>query len=78
MKESSNIYEIKVKGNLGSRWSGWFDGWELSSRDDGTTILMGEVVDQAALYGLLAKIQSLNLTLISVKKCDNGGRNEKT
>jgi hypothetical protein len=59
-------YKIKIMGNLDNRWSDWFDGWNLSPRDDGTTILTGQVVDQAELFGLLAKIQNLNLPLISV------------
>ena len=59
-------YEIRVVGNLDNRWSEWFDSWDMSPKDDGTTILTGQVVDQAELYGLLAKIQNLNLPLISV------------
>ena len=67
MRRLPSAYKIRIMGNLGNRWSDWFDGWDLSPRDDGTTILTGHVVDQAALYGLLAKIQNLNLPLISVK-----------
>jgi hypothetical protein len=71
MKENSagrllNAYEIRIVGNLDNDWSQWFDGWNLSPQDDGTTILIGPVADQAGLSGLLAKIQNLNLPLISV------------
>jgi hypothetical protein len=59
-------YEIVFVGKLDSGWSHWFEGWDLSWRDDGTTVLIGPVVDQAELHGLLAKIQNLNLPLISV------------
>ncbi len=79
MNRVPDIYEITILGNLDSRWSDWFDGWDFTPRDDGTTILTGPVVDQAALYGLLVKIQSLNLPLVSVKKYEGfGGKNEKT
>lgn len=61
-----SVYEIRIVGNLDDRWSEWFDSWDMSPKDDGTTIFTGQVVDQAELYGLLAKIQSLNLPLISV------------
>ncbi len=59
-------YEIRIMGNLDNRWSQWFEGWDLSPKDDGTTVLRGQVADQAELSGLLAKIQNLNLPLISV------------
>ena len=67
MRRLPSAYKIRIMGNLDNRWSDWFDGWDLSPSNDGTTILTGHVVDQAALYGLLAKIQNLNLPLISVK-----------
>ena len=49
-------YEIRVKGHLGSRWAAWFDGLSLTNEDDGTTVIRGPVVDQAALHGLLQKL----------------------
>ena len=66
VKRLPSSYEVRMLGNLDNRWSDWFDGWDLSPRDDGTTILTGQVVDQSKLYGLLAKIQNMNLPLISV------------
>lgn len=59
-------YRIKVKGHLGSRWSGWFEDMTISS-SSGETILTGPVADQAALHGLLIRIRDLNLTLLSLK-----------
>ena len=44
----------------------WFDGMGLSHASDGTTILSGPVVDQAALHGLLSKVRDLGLPLLSV------------
>ena len=59
-------YEIRVKGHLGSRWSAWFDGLSLTSKDDGTTVIRGPVVDQAALHGLLSKLRDVGIPLVSV------------
>jgi hypothetical protein len=38
----------------------------FSYTSDGTTILSGPVIDQAALYGLLRKVRDLGLPLLSV------------
>jgi hypothetical protein len=59
------IYEIRVLGKIDPSWSDWFDGFTISNRD-GETIIMGVVVDQAALLGILTKIGHLNLPLLSV------------
>ena len=59
-------YEIRVEGHLGTRWSAWFDGLDISSGGDGTTVLRGPVVDQAALHGLLQKLRDVGIPLISL------------
>ena len=59
-------YEIRVDGHLGSRWAAWFDGMTLTAEDDGTTVIRGPVVDQAALHGLLQKLRDLGITLLSL------------
>jgi hypothetical protein len=59
-------YEIRIAGHLDSRWAAWFDGLSLTNQSDGTTILQGAVVDQAALHGLLQKVRDVGLPLISV------------
>jgi hypothetical protein len=64
----SLTYEIRVKGNLGPEWSAWFDGFTIAPQDNEETILVGQVVDQPALHGLLAKIQNLGLTLVRVEQ----------
>ncbi len=63
-------YEIRLKGLLDARWAGRFEGLSLSHASDGTTILSGPVVDQAALYGLLRKVRDLGLPLLSVFQVD--------
>lgn len=59
-------YEIRVKGHLGHRWAAWFDGLSLTALDDGTTVIAGPVVDQAALHGLLHKLRDVGIPLISL------------
>jgi hypothetical protein len=59
-------YEIRLRGHLDSRWAAWFDGLDLTQEGDGTTLIQGAVVDQAALHGLLQKVRDLGLPLVSV------------
>ena len=59
-------YCIRVRGQMGPEWSEWFGGMIITSDETNETILVGQVVDQAALYGILNKIQALGLTLLSV------------
>jgi len=67
----SQVYQIRLKGYLDSQWSDWFDGLEITREEDGNTLLTGQVVDQAALHGLLKKIRDLGLTLISIVQIKN-------
>jgi hypothetical protein len=66
-------YEIRVDGHLGPRWAAWFDGLTLVAEEDGTTVLRGPVVDQAALHGVLQKLRDLGIPLISVTQLRPGG-----
>lgn len=59
-------YEIRLKGHLDARWADQFEHMRFTHASDGTTILAGMVVDQAALYGLLRKVRDLGLPLIAV------------
>jgi hypothetical protein len=58
--------EIRLEGHLDARWADWFDGLTLIQLSDGTTVLRGSVIDQAALHGLLGKVRDLGLPLIAV------------
>ena len=60
------IYQIRVKGHLGSQWKDWFGGLTVTLEDNGETLLTGPVVDQAALHGLLRKVRDLGIPLVSV------------
>jgi uncharacterized protein (DUF3820 family) len=70
-------YEIRLQGQLPERWAAWFGEVAIGPGEDGTTVLTCPAVDQAALYGLLKKVRSLGLPLLSVVRVErnqtNGG-----
>jgi hypothetical protein len=66
-------YEIRVEGILDERWSSWFDGLDIRSDVRNETIIVGPVVDQAALHGLLSRVNDLGLVLISVRRIADVG-----
>jgi hypothetical protein len=59
-------YYITVKGHLDRTWSEWFDDMTITNKVNGETVLAGEIVDQAALYGVLRKVRDLGLPLLTV------------
>ena len=63
-------YQICVKGHLDQRRMHWFDGMNISIRPNGETLISGQIVDQAALYGVLNRIRDLDLPLLLVKRSD--------
>ena len=66
------VYQIRLKGQLDSQWTDWFDGLSITLEEGGDTFLTGPVVDQSALHGLLKKVRDLGMHLISVNQvqCD--------
>jgi hypothetical protein len=58
--------EIRVKGCIDEHWSTWFAGLKITQTGQDETVLSGEVVDQAALYGVLSMLRDLGLPLLSV------------
>jgi hypothetical protein len=61
---------IRVKGHLDPSWREWLEGLRITHEVDGTSRLFGSLQDQPALYGVLAKIGRLNLTLISLESSE--------
>ena len=66
------VYQIRLKGHLGSQWTDWFGGLTITLEDNGDTLLTGPVIDQAALHGLLKKVRDLGMPLVSVSPVEPG------
>lgn len=67
---ASGRYEIRLKGLLDARWAAWFDGLSLTHEGDGTTVIHGQIVDQAALHGVLRRVRDVGLPLLSVVRIE--------
>lgn len=68
-KLQGDCYEIRLQCCLDAHWESWFGNMTLTADPCGQTVLFGHLPDQAALQGVLRKIQELGLTLISVQRC---------
>ena len=64
------VYQITIKGKLDDCWSDWFNGTTLSVEyglaGNPCTVLTCKVRDQAELFGILNRLNSLNLPLLKV------------
>jgi hypothetical protein len=63
-------YRLRVQGQLGPDWTAFFGGLTLSWQEPDQTVLVGQVVDQAALHGLLNTIRDLGLPLVEVLRLE--------
>jgi hypothetical protein len=66
--DKGDYFEILVKGQLDKSWSDWLESLDVKLQDHGEMMLSGHIRDQAALMGILNKLYSLNLTLLSINK----------
>jgi hypothetical protein len=69
-EHSAARYEIRVRGLLDERWSDWFGGLTIFSEGEDATLIAGLVPDQAALHGILTKINDLGLVLESIQRVE--------
>ncbi len=60
------VYRIVVRSELSDRCACAFEGMEMETKN-GQTILTGEVKDQPHLFGILDRLKSLGLELLSVQ-----------
>jgi hypothetical protein len=61
-------YCIRVQGLLRSEWAVCFGGLTLSWQEPDQTVFTGQIVDQAALHGILNTIRDLGLPLLEVRR----------
>jgi hypothetical protein len=64
---TSRQVRITVRGRLTQEIGSRFDGMHLESRA-GVTVLVGEVVDSAQLYGVIDRLRDLGLDLVGVEE----------
>ncbi len=84
---TNQFYEIHIKGHLSQDWADWLDCMQMCRLENGEMILSGKLPDQAALLGILNKLNCLNLCILSVsdtgrkdtgeKNCDEPARESK-
>lgn len=60
------FYEFRVRGHLSERWVRWFDGLAVTNLPDGDALIAGEIVDQGALHGVIAKVRDCGIPLLAV------------
>ena len=70
--DQPSIYRIRVKGHLDAAWSDWFEGFAFTHEANGETTLIGTIVDQAALQGVLLKLSGLNVSIVAVNQVEPG------
>ena len=58
---------IRITWHLDSSWEASFDDLQIVHEAEGTTLLVGQLPDQAALYGVLLQLIRLGLTLLSLE-----------
>ena len=63
---ANQSYEIHIKGHLTHDWADWFENMQMCCLENGEMVLSGILADQAALMGVLNKLNCLNLTILSV------------
>ena len=61
---------IRIKEHLDQSWQQWLEGLQIAHESDGTSRLTGTLPNQAALYGVLNKIDRLSLTLLSLERSE--------
>ena len=70
-KGTGTVYRIVVRSELSKTYAVAFEGMEMETKD-GDTILTGKIIDQPHLFGILARINSLGLQLLSVQALAEG------
>jgi hypothetical protein len=62
-------YQIRLRGILDPSWSDWFDNFTITTQGE-ETLMEGRVAVQAALHGILSKINDLGLAIVTVTQVE--------
>ena len=73
-KDTTEIYEIKIQGQLDTKWSEWLYGMTITHEPGGVTALCGPILDQTVLHSVLDRIRDMNLPLLSVNQIVSDGK----
>jgi hypothetical protein len=68
---TAKYYEIRLKGHLDERRLHHFEGFEAVLLPNGETLLTGQIIDQSALHGILARIRDMGIPLLEVRCLEN-------
>lgn len=66
------LYRIVLQGHINLDWSAWMVAADVTHSDDGSTVVIGQVSDQAALHGILTKIRDVGMVILSVTRLSDG------
>jgi len=66
---AASRYRIVLRGRLSERFESAFDGMALEHGPN-RTVLVGDIRDQAQLYGLLGRLQEFGIELLAVEQAD--------
>jgi hypothetical protein len=73
-RERPAHFQVRVAGAVSERWTAWFGDLTLSQSEPGVaplvTTLSGALSDQAALLGLLQKLDTMGYLLLSVRRTE--------
>jgi len=73
-KNTSEYYEIKIRGHLDTRWVEWFYDMVITHDRGGITTLRGPLPDQTVLHSVLDRLRDMNLELLSVNQIKLNGQ----
>lgn len=68
MTDWPSTYEFRIGGYLSNQRLPWLADLNVTELSNGETRLVGELEDQAALYGLLSRMRDLGLLLLLVRR----------
>jgi hypothetical protein len=59
--------EIRVKEHLDAQWAEWLEGFSMTYTEQNETVLTGSITDQAALFGLIARLRDLGVKILAIR-----------